>query len=99
MFKIIRCSSGYSVVILISPSDAEIESPEAIFYRIELGIGHSKVNKISRNQARSYFSGQSDGMGFEILPEDIFGSVEEVISFVREKNKHWAQERLAKETD
>lgn len=96
MFKIIRLGGGYDPVIVVSPPDAGPDTPDAKFYRLaSWQIGNHKpgvFNEIDGGVALSYFSGQADGMGLEVVPEEIFPSLEAIVDHVRPKREEWAKE-------
>lgn len=98
MFKIIRCGTGFDLVIMVSPPDAGPDTPGARYYRYaswQIGNHQPEVsNKISRDRAMSYFSGIADGIGFEEPPSDIFPSLEVALQYVIRKRNEWGQKRL-----
>lgn len=82
----IRCGSGYNLIIAVSPADATPETPGAMFYRYATWkIGNHEpfvFNEIGKDLAIGYLSGHADGLGFEIPPETTFGSLKEIQKFI-----------------
>ena len=89
-YRIIRCGSGFGLVVVISPPDADIGAPDARYYRCASwkapGIQQLwQFDEISDLEALLYFSGQADGLGYETPPEEIFPTLELALSYAREK--------------
>ena len=76
MYKIIRASSLYEVVII------ETNEIPKQFYRYEGSLGPESIEEISERYMAGYFSGNADGMGFGELPTKYFSSIEEVLTWV-----------------
>ncbi len=95
MFKMIRCGKCFDFVIMVTPSDARPDTPEAKYFRYaSWQIGSSPPNvfrEIDAQTALSYFSGHADGMGFEIPPERTFGTLEEAVQFIQEQSEEKAR--------
>lgn len=98
MYKIIRCGIGFNPVIVVSPPDANPDTPNAKYYRYaswQIGNHQPEVfNEIDKKIAMGYFSGQADGIGFEKPPADIFPSLEIALQYVLEKRNEWGRKRL-----
>ena len=98
MFRMIRCGSGFDPVIVVSPPEANTDTPGAKFYRCaswEIGDHQPDVfNEISPDMALGYFSGIADGIGFEALPADIFPSLGVALQYVIKKRNEWGRKRL-----
>ena len=90
MYKMIRCGSGFEVVILVSPPDADWDTPDAKFYLWQWRLGRllddfTEFTEISKETALGYFSGMADGLGFESPPDDIFSTLDDALRYVKEK--------------
>ncbi len=86
MFKMIRASVDYEIVLLVSPADADLNSPNKKYYHYKHQLGKQGVfNEISSQDAIKYFSRQSDGMGWGELREELFTSLEEAVQYVEAK--------------
>lgn len=91
MYKMIRCSSDFGLVILVTPANAKIDNPEARYFRYatwQIGNHEPGVfNEIDKHLAISYFSGIADGLGFGDLPTETFPDLGAAIRFVRQKRR------------
>lgn len=91
MYRIIRVGEGYCLVIV------EDLSTQSKFYRYaDWRIGEYEpyiLNEIPSDQVPGYFSGHADGLGFEILPEHTFDSLDSVTKFIEGKVLNYHQER------
>ncbi len=89
MFKMIRCGSGFDPVIMVSPPEANPDTPDAKYYRCaswQIGNHQPGVfNEISRGTAISYFSGIADGIGFEKPPADTFPTLDAALQYITKK--------------
>lgn len=89
MFKMIRCGKCFDFVIMVTPSDARPDTPEAKYFRYaSWQIGSNPPNifcEIDAQTAMSYFSGHADGLGFEIPPQRTFSTLEEAVRFIQEQ--------------
>lgn len=98
MYKIIRCGSGFDPVIVVSPPDAGPDTPNAKYYRCaswQIGNHQPEIfNEISKDEAVGYFSGQADGMGFEVPPAENFPSLKSAQHYIREKRNEWSRNQL-----
>jgi len=88
LYKIIRCGSGYDLVIVVSPSDASPESEEAKYFRFATwkvdGYKPHQFHMIEKDAALGYFSGHADGLGYENVPSITFTSLDEILKFIME---------------
>ncbi len=89
MFKMIRCGTGFNLVILVSPPDAGPDTPDAKYYRCaswKIGEHQPDVfNEINRDGAISYFSGIADSIGYEEPPANTFPTLESALQYVTAK--------------
>jgi hypothetical protein len=99
----IRCGKNFDPVIMVTPSDAQPDTPEGKYFRYEptRWVGGKPPNvfcEIDADTAMSYFSGHADGMGFEIPPERTFETLEEAVKFIQgqgEENASVGEQLLA----
>ncbi|MFH1089666.1 MAG: hypothetical protein V1716_04560 [Candidatus Uhrbacteria bacterium] len=85
-FQIIRLSEGFFLVIAVSPHGADFKTPgrQYFFYDAEDSKSTGLV-EVDEDRVTGYFSGQADGMGYEIAPDDVFPSLEAVFEWVAKK--------------
>lgn len=98
-FKVIRCGTGFGLVIAVTPADATPDTEGAKFYRYaswDIGKHKAKVfNEISKLGAMGYFGGIADGIGFEKEhPAQVFTSLESLHRFVRSKHEEHMKKLL-----
>lgn len=102
MYRIIRFGHGFDPAIIVSPHNASPNTPDVKYYRCkywEYWQNHNfapGIEEISKEVAMRYFSGQADGMGFEMPPEEIFPSLEAVIQYITKKIDEWGKKELEK---
>lgn len=87
MFKMFRVGTGFGVVIVVSPPDADIRTPDAKFYRWE--IGWPKFQLVTTQEAWMSISGLGDGWGYERLPDQVFTNLSEAREFAIKKVDEW----------
>ena len=95
-FRVIRVSSNYRLVVLVSPEDAGPEDECEIFVHNNVACKQKKVvfKKSTRRIAICYFSGQADGLGFGEMPNAPFGSLREAADWTKERQEQCDKEAL-----
>lgn len=101
-YRIIRVAEDYGLIIAVSPADATPQSETAQYYRyatwkIEPDQDAERFHAVSRNTAQGYFSGHADGLGFGVVPDQTFPSLDAVLKYCQwEKSKTPEQRLLAR---
>ncbi len=88
--SIIRLSEGFDIAVVICPADATSEDECTTFYEIVFGILAEKERRgvfipIPREKAASFVSGQMDGIGWEICPDDHFPDLDAAKAWIERK--------------
>lgn len=99
MYRIIRFGHGFDPAIIVSPHNASPNTPDVKYYRYEGWRNHNSapgIEEINKEAAICYFSGQADGIGFEMPPEEIFPSLEAAFQYITKKRKEWGRQELAR---
>ncbi len=95
MYKVIRVSGDYEFVVLCEEQNGEKTYCRYAQWRgserdigttpMDAGKTGAAFEPITERAAGTYFSGQSDGMGFGELPENSFHTLQDVWTWLREK--------------
>lgn len=89
-FRVIRASSDYGVVIVVSPEDADPEdaqNPEYRYYEhneCKQELNDPVFQEVSWTCAIQYFGGIADGLGFGKFPKEPFNSLKELEEWMKE---------------
>lgn len=95
MYRIIRAAKYFETVIVVSPPDATPDTQNTKFYRyVSAPVHDCPFSEIDKETAMRYFSGQADGMGFEMLPKEPFLSLDDVLWYINEKRSELYKKRL-----
>lgn len=95
-FRIIRAALGYGVIVVVS----EGEDAKYFLYNDNIkGFGKDEEGVVLREvpieTARRYFSGQADGMGFGLLPKQVFQSLDEAIAWIKKAQEDFGKKIVA----
>ena len=91
-FRVIRVSSSYDVVLVVSPEDADPKDENAQFFSRNLFVDCEDFKPISRVSALCYFAGIADSMGYGEIPKNYFNSIEEVKEWADKAHQQAMQE-------
>lgn len=94
MYKMVRCGSGFGLVIMVSPPEAGLDTPNAKYYCWSWQIGAQQPGAFEEISRNTYFSGIADGLGFEELPADIFPTLEAALQYITEKREELGRKQL-----
>jgi len=86
MYKMIRCGTGFNLVIMVSPPDATIDTKDARYFRFAThridDCDADIFSEISQDVAVGYFGGIADGIGFAPVPAETFPTLTAAMCFI-----------------
>lgn len=95
-FRVIRVSSDYRLVILVSPEDAgpEDKCENFIYNTVVYEKKEIIFEKCTKMTAACYLGGQADGLGFGEAPDVPFESLQEAVDWTKRKREQCDKELL-----
>jgi hypothetical protein len=90
--KLIRLSEGFDIGAAVMPADAKPTDADAAFYAINFNIlgndgPRGTFFPITRERMECFGSGQMDGIGWEICPDEAFESLDAAKAWIEQKRK------------